>query len=131
MQAIINSANHDSPVQSNLQDLAGEYLPEKKLRRLSWKAQEASGIPSPESVLQSLRSKPRRGTPLRTQKALAVRKLLSLNQRDFARLIGTSPASVRNWEQGRTRIPRTVHKLIRIIERHPDIIADLADMESP
>ena len=83
--------------QSNLRDIAGEPLPGSKTRRLSKKEQDQMGIPSPDAVLESIRTKPVRGTPSRTQSALSTRKALRLSQRDFAKLIGTSPAAVRNW----------------------------------
>jgi DNA-binding transcriptional regulator YiaG len=53
-----------------------------------------------------------------------------LNQRDFARLIGTSPAAIRNWEQGRTRIPRMAKKLMHVVERHPDVLSELTEVDS-
>lgn len=116
--------------QKNLRDIAGEPLPRAKARRLTKAQQQQLGIPTAEAVLQALRSKPSRGTPSRTTSALPARKSLRLSQRDFARLIGTSPSAVRNWEQGRTRIPRMARKLMRVVERHPDVLADLAEMES-
>ena len=88
------------------------------------------GIPSPDAVLESIRTKPVRGTPTRTQSALSTRKALRLSQRDFAKVIGTSPAAVRNWEQGRTRIPRMARKLIHIVEKNPDVLADLTEVDS-
>ena len=116
--------------QSNIRNIGDESLPGAKTRRLTKKDQKQLGIPSPEAVLQALRCKPSRGTPSRTETALPVRKSLRLNQHDFARLIGTSPAAVRNWEQGRTRIPRMARKLLHVVERHPDVLADLAEMDS-
>jgi hypothetical protein len=70
-----------------------------KARRPSMKAVDELGIPSPDEVLQALRSKPARGTPSRTENALPARKVLRLNQRGFARSIGTSPAAIRNWNK--------------------------------
>jgi DNA-binding XRE family transcriptional regulator len=116
--------------QSNIRDIAGEQLPGPKTRRLSKKEQDQIGIPSPDAVLEAIRTKPIRGTPSRTQSALSTRKALRLSQRDFAKLIGTSPAAVRNWEQGRTRIPRMARKLMHVVERHPDVLADLAEVDS-
>jgi putative transcriptional regulator len=59
--------------------------------------------------------------------ALPARKALRLSQKDFARLIGATPATVRNWEQGRTPIPPMARKFIRVVERHPEVLADLAE----
>ena len=117
--------------QKDLKDIGGEPLPGTNVRRLSKEEEEEElGIPSPDEVLQALRSKPARGTPSRTENALPARKVLRLNQRDFARLIGTSPAAVRNWEQGRTRIPRMAKKLMHVVQRHPDVLSELTEMDS-
>lgn len=115
--------------QSDIRSIGGSPLPGDKARRLTNKEQKALGIPSAETVLENLRSKPERGTPSRTESALPARKALRLNQRDFAKLIGSSPATVRNWEQGRTPIPRMARKLLRVVERHPNVIRELADTE--
>ena len=112
-----------------IRGIGGHSLPSDNARRLTPKEQEALGIPSVESVLDRLRSQTLRGTPNRTESALPVRKALRLNQRDFAKLIGSSPATVRNWEQGRTPIPRMARKLLRVVERHPNIISELADTD--
>jgi DNA-binding transcriptional regulator YiaG len=111
--------------QKEIKDIGGEPMPSVKARRLSRMEEEQFGIPSPDRILESLRSQPARGTPSRTESALPARKALRLNQRDFARLIGTSPAAIRNWEQGRTRIPRMAKKLMRVVEHHPDVLSEL------
>lgn len=116
--------------QKNLKDIANEPLPGENAKPISKELEEQLGIPSPEEVLQALRSKPARGTPSRTENALPARKRLRMNQQDFARLIGTSPAAVRNWEQGRTRIPRMARKLMHVVERHPDILSDLSEADN-
>jgi len=116
--------------QKDIRSIGTETLPSNKTRRLTQEEQEQLGIPSPETVLDHLRSKPSRGTPNRMGTALSARKALRLNQRDFARLIGSSPAAVRNWEQGRTRVPRMARKLMHVVERHPDILKDLAEMDA-
>lgn len=116
--------------QKGLKEIGGEPLPSPKARRLSKTAEKQLGIPSPDEVLKKLRSKPARGTPSRTENALPARRALRLNQRDFARLIGTSPAAIRNWEQGRTRIPRMAKKLMNVVQRHPDVLSELTEVDS-
>lgn len=116
--------------QKNLNDIGGEALPGETAKPLPKKQQADLDIPSPEEVLQALRSKPARGTPNRTENALPIRKSLRMNQRDFAKLIGTSQAAVRNWEQGRTRIPRMARKIMHVVERHPDVLSDLSESDT-
>lgn len=115
--------------QSDIRHIGGGALPSGESRRLTANEQKTLGVPTAEAVLETLRSKPERGTPSRTGSALPARKALRLNQRDFAKLIGSSPATVRNWEQGRTPIPRMARKLLRVVERHPNVIRELADTE--
>jgi hypothetical protein len=47
--------------QKDLKDIGGEPLPGTNARRLSKKEVDELGIPSPDEVLQALRSKPARG----------------------------------------------------------------------
>lgn len=111
--------------QKELKQIGGESLPGTLARRLSKEEELEFGIPTSDEILENLRSQPARGTPSRTESALPVRRALRLNQRDFARLIGASPAAIRNWEQGRTRIPRMAKKFMRVVERHPDVLSEL------
>ncbi len=116
--------------QKNLIAIGDDALPAGETRRLTQTEAQQLGIPSPQAILDHLRSNPSRGTPSRTETALAARKALRLSQRDFAKLIGSSPSAVRNWEQGRTRVPKMARKLMHVVERHPDILKDLAEMDS-
>ncbi|CAN0584269.1 unnamed protein product, partial [Laminaria digitata] len=42
----------------------------------------------------------------------------------FARRIGISVATLRNWEQGRRAPTGPARKLLEIIDRRPDVILD-------
>ena len=56
----------------------------------------------------------------------AIRGQLELSQTAFAGLMGVSPRTVQDWEQGR-RVPSGPAKtLLRIAEQHPEIFTDLA-----
>jgi putative transcriptional regulator len=48
---------------------------------------------------------------------VAVRKKTGLSQDKFARLMGVSPATYRNWEQGRRRPRGAAMALLRIFDR--------------
>ena len=52
------------------------------------------------------------------------RENLKLSQPEFARFVGVKVATLRNWEQGRRRIPATARRLLRIAEKHPEIILE-------
>lgn len=53
-----------------------------------------------------------------------MRKKLKLSQTQFAARFGFAPASVRNWEQGRTRPAGPARVLLAVIAKHPEAVAD-------
>jgi putative transcriptional regulator len=56
----------------------------------------------------------------------AARAKAGLSQQAFAERIDTPVATLRDWEQGRFTPPGGVVCLMRLIERHPDLTAELA-----
>ncbi len=54
----------------------------------------------------------------------AVRRKLNLSQTQFAARFGFAPASVRNWEQGRTRPDGPARVLLAVIAKHPEAVED-------
>jgi DNA-binding transcriptional regulator YiaG len=60
------------------------------------------------------------------QSIASVRKRLKLSQEQFANAFNMELGSLRNWEQGRTSLdPQTV-LVIKMIERFPDLVEDVA-----
>jgi len=53
-----------------------------------------------------------------------VRKRLRLSQAAFAAKFGFQPATLRNWEQGRTRPDGPARVLLAVIARHPEAVED-------
>lgn len=54
----------------------------------------------------------------------AVRRFVGLSQVKFARAIGISVSTLRNWEQGRRHPEGPAVALLRIAARHPRIIRE-------
>jgi len=54
----------------------------------------------------------------------AVRRRLGLSQAAFAAKFGFQPATLRNWEQGRTRPDGPARVLLAVIARHPNAVED-------
>jgi putative transcriptional regulator len=54
----------------------------------------------------------------------AVRQKLGLSQTKFATRFGFTPATVRNWEQGRTQPDGPARVLLAVIAHHPDAVED-------
>jgi len=54
----------------------------------------------------------------------ALRRFVGLTQADFARAMGISVHTLRNWEQGRRRPEGPAISLLRIAARHPRILRE-------
>ena len=57
-----------------------------------------------------------------------VRKLrakMGLSQSEFATKFGLPPATLRNWEQGRSRPDAPTRVLLAVIAKHPDAVEDV------
>jgi putative transcriptional regulator len=54
----------------------------------------------------------------------AVRRGLGLSQSAFAARFGFQTATLRNWEQGRTRPDGPARVLLAVIARHPEAVED-------
>jgi len=52
------------------------------------------------------------------------RRRLGLSQAAFAAKFGFQPATLRNWEQGRTRPDGPARVLLAVIARHPEAVED-------
>ncbi len=70
------------------------------------------------------KTKPTRKAKLHWPDAKAVREKLALSQSEFAALIGISPRTLQNWEQGHRRPEGTARALLRIAERHPEAVLE-------
>jgi len=68
--------------------------------------------------------KPARTTTLQWPDAKAVREKLGLSQVQFATLIGISPRTLQNWEQGHRRPEGTARALLRVAESHPQAVLE-------
>jgi putative transcriptional regulator len=54
----------------------------------------------------------------------AVRRRLRLSQTQFAAKFGFQSATLKNWEQGRTRPDGPARVLLAVIARHPEAVED-------
>ncbi len=55
-----------------------------------------------------------------------IRAQLQLSQAEFASLMGVSPRTVQDWEQGRRKPSGPAEALLRIAEQHPEVFVHLA-----
>ncbi len=49
---------------------------------------------------------------------------MGMSQTEFATKFGFSPATLRNWEQGRVRPDAPTHVLLAVIAKHPESVED-------
>ena len=55
----------------------------------------------------------------------AVRLKMRLSQAQFATRFGLPPATLRNWEQGRSRPDAPTRVLLAVIAKHPEAVEDV------
>ena len=51
-----------------------------------------------------------------------IREKLHFSQNKFAHMIGVSPKTLQNWEQGRREPTRTAQALLRVFESNPTVV---------
>jgi DNA-binding transcriptional regulator YiaG len=100
--------------------MTGEALREPvRQRRLQLTAKQlARAIPA------RLRKRLMRGQFESGEDVSALRRFVGLTQTQFARAMGISVHTLRNWEQGRRRPDGPAIALLRIAARHPRIIRE-------
>jgi putative transcriptional regulator len=54
----------------------------------------------------------------------AIRRHLGLTQQKFAKLLGISPATLRNWEQGRRKPEGAARVLLCVAAKYPQAVLD-------
>ncbi len=54
-----------------------------------------------------------------------VRKKLALDQREAAAIFGGGVNAFSRYENGKTRPPLALVKLLKVLERHPDLLAEV------
>ena len=56
---------------------------------------------------------------------VSVRKKLALDQKEAAEIFGGGVNAFSRYENGKTRPPLALVKLLRVLERHPDLLAEV------
>jgi putative transcriptional regulator len=62
----------------------------------------------------------------RESNVLSVRSKLGLSQSKFAAVLGISPDTLQNWEQGRRTPTGPAKVLLKIAARHPEVLLEVA-----
>jgi putative transcriptional regulator len=78
-----------------------------------------------ESVKQMRRGKAARVTKVKLPAAAEARARMGLSQQAFALLLGVSPRTLQDWEQGRREPTGAARTLLRVAVSHPEILREL------
>lgn len=78
------------------------------------------------SVREMKAGKAARITNVAVSQVTAVRNAARLSQRQFAALLGVSLRTLQGWEQGRREPTGAAKTLLRVAERHPEVLRALA-----
>ena len=78
-----------------------------------------------ESVKQMRRGHAARVTKVKLPAAAEARASTGLSQQEFARLLGVSPRTLQDWEQGRREPTGAAKTLLKVAVKHPKLLRDL------
>jgi putative transcriptional regulator len=78
-----------------------------------------------ESVRQMRRGEIGRITKVALSAAAEARAQVGLSQQDFANLLGVSPRTLQDWEQGRREPTGAAKTLLRVAVAHPEVLREL------
>jgi putative transcriptional regulator len=78
-----------------------------------------------ESVRQMRRGQAARVTQVQVPAAAEARAKVGLSQQQFAGLLGVSPRTLQDWEQGRREPTGAAKTLLRVAVNHPEVLREL------
>ena len=78
-----------------------------------------------ESVKQMRRGQAARVTEVKLPEAAEARARMGLSQQEFAILLGVSPRTLQDWEQGRREPTGAAKTLLRVAVTHPEVLREL------
>lgn len=80
-----------------------------------------------ESVRQMKAGKAARVTQVEVPPLVEARNRAGLTQAQFAALLGVSVRTLQEWEQGRRQPSGAAKTLLRVAEKHPEVLRELAE----
>jgi len=60
-----------------------------------------------------------------------IRKSLKLTQTELSEVVGIGKVAFSRYERGETKPPNPLVKLLRLVERHPDLLAEMSSSYLP
>lgn len=80
-----------------------------------------------QSVKQMRAGKGGRVTKVKLPAAAEARASTGLSQIDFAHLLGVSPRTLQDWEQGRREPTGAARTLLKLAVKHPKVLLEIGD----
>ena len=77
-----------------------------------------------ESVREMTSGKAARKNRVKVPEVVSARQASGLSQSQFAKVLGISVRTLQKWEQGEREPSGAARSLIRIAQRHPNVIAE-------
>ena len=77
------------------------------------------------SVRQMRRGQAARVTKVKLPAAAEARASVGLSQQEFAQLLGVSPRTLQDWEQGRREPTGAARTLLKVAVKHPKLLRAL------
>jgi putative transcriptional regulator len=77
------------------------------------------------SVKQMRRGRAARATKVKLSAAAEARASVGLSQEQFAQLLGVSPRTLQDWEQGRREPTGAARTLLKVAVKHPKVLREL------
>lgn len=78
-----------------------------------------------DSVKQMRRGRAARTTEVPLSAVAQARVSTGLSQQAFAELLGVSPRTLQDWEQGRREPTGAARTLLKVAVRHPELLKEL------
>lgn len=78
------------------------------------------------SVKQMRRGQAARTTKVKLPPAAEARAKIGMSQHEFAELLGVSPRTVQDWEQGRREPTGAARTLLKVAAKHPKLLRELS-----
>jgi putative transcriptional regulator len=75
-----------------------------------------------QSVMQMRRGQAARVTKVKLTEAAEARASIGMSQQEFAELLGVSPRTLQDWEQGRREPTGAARMLLRVAVKHPRML---------
>jgi putative transcriptional regulator len=100
-------------------------MPRSKPELAKWEAKRDLGAELLQSVTEMCEGAAARRTQVEIPEPAEVRARSGLSQSRFANLLGVSPRTLQQWEQGRRQPTGAARTVLRISARHPEVLQEL------